>query len=132
MNKNTIRNPGYNYFKLSTTSQTATYNFSVDKAFAGNLYATFLAKNTSLNINSAMSITLDGNALTLDTTSFATSSIGFDNNTEYWTTWKLGSINVPSAGNHTLVIKPKTSTALSFLDVAMFSNNGAITVSKVA
>ncbi|MCQ2798130.1 MAG: tyrosine-protein phosphatase [Bacilli bacterium] len=132
ISKSTIRNPGYNYFKLSSTSQTATYKFNVDKAFSGNLYSTFLAKNTSLNINSAMSITLDGAALTLDTTSFATSSIGFDNNTEYWTTWKLGSINVGGAGEHTLVIKPKTSTALSFLDLAMFSNDGPIQVTKVA
>ena len=81
--------------------------------------ATLTSNNTSNTLNNAVKVYVDGNEATVESTSFATSVLGFDSSIDCWIPTKLASIEL-GAGSHTVELELQTSLGTSGLRISQF------------
>ena len=108
-----------NTASMKSASDSVKYTFSIDKAFNCDLMATLTSNNTSNTLNNAVKVYVDGNEATVESTSFATSVLGFDSSIDCWIPTKLASIEL-GAGSHTVELELQTSLGTSGLRISQF------------
>ena len=99
------------------------------KSFTADLYANLCSKTTSGNLNTAFEVKVNGTAITVADTSFATSQLGFDSNIECWIPSKLGEVSI-NQGSNTVEITALKTTSIKFSQFAFSSMSAPATISQ--
>ncbi|MCQ2087722.1 MAG: tyrosine-protein phosphatase [Bacilli bacterium] len=128
--KSSTRQPAQ-YVTFNAANQKVTYTFNSDKAFTADLYANLCSKTTSGTLANAFTVKVNGTAIDVETTSFATKALGFDSKIECYIPSKLGSISV-NAGANTIEIESKGSTSIKMSQFAFSSMSAPANITVAA
>ena len=108
------------YVTFNAANQKVTYTFNASEPFTADLYANLCSKTTSGNLNTAFEVKVNGTAITVANTSFATKELGFDSNIECWIPSKLGEVSI-NQGSNTVEITALKTTSIKFSQFAFSS-----------
>lgn len=107
-------------FTNLTANSSIVTEVNTEKALNGSIYALACIRNTSSNIQSALEVKVDDTVITLNNTSFATSTSGFSTSEDFWIPLNLtDNISIP-AGNHVISIRNKlSSVSMKIADIIL-------------
>lgn len=117
------------YVTFNAANQKVTYTFNASEPFTADLYANLCSKTTSGNLNTAFEVKVNGTAITVANTSFATKELGFDSNIECWIPSKLGEVSI-NQGSNTVEITALKTTSIKFSQFAFSSMSAPATISQ--
>ena len=117
------------YVTFNAANQKVTYTFNASESFTADLYANLCSKTTSGNLNTAFEVKVNGTAITVANTSFATKELGFDSNIECWIPSKLGEVSI-NQGSNTVEITALKTTSIKFSQFAFSSMSAPATISQ--
>ena len=108
-------------YAVMSANATATCNFTTssgEKTIYG--YLGHYENSTSKKVEDSIQVTLDGNTVTIPSINFNTAGVGHcgNNRTNYYFV-KLGTVNITSAGEHSIVVKGLTND-MHLANIAVF------------
>jgi len=116
--KTAFRSPS-KVITLKGKGQKLSFTFNAAEATNASITAMMMSHNVSATLDSALTVTLDENALPVKTTSFATTDLGFASSGDYWEPARLVDSASLSKGSHTLTIEARIADEMQFENLVL-------------